>query len=105
LCDDFHIPHSEFLEWAPEDRAKAIAYRYEKTERCAMCGTAPWEWEQNKNAYVPVDRHCPGCYRKHMAAEDGKRLPGTTVELTRATPKHLAQEQIMMERRRRLKKE
>lgn len=105
LCDEYGIPHSEFLGWSDEDRAKTLAYRYEKSDRCVMCGTAPWEWEGNKNAYTHEDRFCMGCYIKHMANEDRKRLPGTTVELVRVTPKRLAQQEIMEARRRRMSKE
>lgn len=105
LCDDYRIPHSEFLDWDLEDRAKALAYRVEKAERCSMCGTAPWEWEENKFAYMVEERHCRGCYMKHVSNEDKRRLPGTTVELVRTTPKRLAEMQIMEARRRHMQKE
>ena len=39
FCNTHGIPHSEFLEWDPDDRQKALAYLYEDSERCGMCGT------------------------------------------------------------------
>jgi hypothetical protein len=78
-CYEHGIPHSEFLEWLNEDRAKALAFMLEKASRCEMCGTADWEWAENQHAYEPVERFCMGCYLKHMANEDNKSLPGTTI--------------------------
>lgn len=92
-CADHGIPHSEFLEWEAVDRAKALAWMLEKGERCALCGTAPWEWEQDKFAYEPVDHFCKGCYLKHVASEE-KRLPGTTIELTRLSPQDKARRKL-----------
>lgn len=80
-CAEKGIPHSEFLEWDPEDRAKVLAYMVEKAERCDMCGTAPWEWDLDKRAYEPVEKFCMGCYLKHMANEGNSSLPGTTITL------------------------
>lgn len=102
LCEDYKIPHSAFLDWDPEDRAKALAYRAEKSERCVMCGTAQWEWEENPHAYIVEDVHCPGCYRKHRANEEKGRLPGTSVQLVKPTPARLARLQIMEEKRQRI---
>ena len=31
-----------------------------------MCGTAPWEWEENKFAFTAVDEFCQGCYQKSI---------------------------------------
>ena len=50
------------MEWDPEDRSKALAFLFEKGERCQMCGTAEWEWDENRHAYEPVLRTCWGCY-------------------------------------------
>jgi hypothetical protein len=77
-CYEQGIPHSEFLEWLPEDRAKVIAFMVEKGTRCEMCGTAEWEWEADRRAYVPVEKFCMGCYLRHMAEEGGTTMPGTT---------------------------
>lgn len=102
MCDDYGIPHSEFLGWSNKDRAKALAFKYEKNDRCQLCGTAPWEWEDNKHAYVPDEHFCLGCYMKHMANEDHKRLPGTTIELARNSSKRLAEQRIMEQKRRKM---
>ena len=80
-CNEHGIPHSEFLEWLPEDRAKALAFVLEKGARCDMCGTAEWEWDADRRAYEPVEKFCMGCYLKHMAGEDGAQLPGTTIAM------------------------
>lgn len=70
-----------FLEWSPEDKAKALAFLIEEGQRCQMCGTAPWEWEENTYAYDPIAHLCRGCYLKDTAQEDSKNLPGTTIVL------------------------
>jgi hypothetical protein len=63
-CSEHGIPHSKYLKWDPEDRAKLIAYLLENSERCGMCGTAPWEWKESKFAFTAVDEFCQGCYQK-----------------------------------------
>jgi len=93
-CHERGIPHSEFLDWEPEDRAKALAFGIEKNERCTLCGTAPWEWEDNKFAYEAGEHFCRGCYIKNVASEGQARLPGTTVELVKATPQQKAKSQL-----------
>lgn len=75
------IPHSIFLNWGPEDRAKAMAFRMEDGERCQMCGTADWEWDENKFAYEPISHFCRGCYLKDTHQKDGQTLEGTTTVL------------------------
>lgn len=105
LCDEYKIPHSVFLGWSAEDRSKALAYRYEKAERCTMCGTASWEWEENPRAYMVEEHHCMGCYIRHVSNEDQHKLPGTTIELVRQTPQRVAKQAIMDARRRRMSKE
>lgn len=86
-CYEKGIPHSEFLNWLPEDRAKAMAFQLEQATRCGMCGTAEWEWEANRRAYEPVEKFCMGCYLKHCAGEEAGSMPGTTIALT---PSHSA---------------
>lgn len=81
FCNEHGLPHSQFLEWEPEDRAKALAFILEKGERCVMCGTAEWEWKENRFAYEAVGRHCPGCYTTDVANEGSERLPGVRIEL------------------------
>ena len=40
-CFEHGIPHSKFLKWDAEDRAKTLAFALESSMRCSMCGTAP----------------------------------------------------------------
>ena len=68
-CFEHGIPHSKFLKWDAEDRAKTLAFAMELSARCTMCGTASWEWEENKFAFTAVDEFCQGCYQKAMFSE------------------------------------
>ena len=88
------MPHSEFMDWDVEDRAKALAYMFENAERCSMCGTSPWEWEENKFAYEPVMRTCMGCYYKEIAREGTDIGPGVTVMLEKPGTMQSAKRQV-----------
>ena len=99
LCNEWGIPHSEFLSWDPEDKAKALAFSLEKSSRCEMCGTAEWEWEENRYAYEPVEHFCMGCYLKHMAGEDGGSMPGTTITLLPSTGRSAAKRRVDAKRK------
>lgn len=101
-CFEKAIPHSSFLErWKPEDRAKVLAYALEKSSRCTMCGTAPWEWKDNRFAYTAVDDFCQGCYQKSVFSDqESRNLPGTTVKLIPTTPLVKARMQVNARRRR-----
>jgi hypothetical protein len=91
-CFEHGIPHSKFLKWDPEDRAKTLAYALESAQRCSMCGTAGWEWEENRFAYTAIDEFCRGCYQKSMYSDTrSSSLPGTNVKLVPTTPKLTAQ--------------
>jgi len=101
FCFEQGIPHSEFLDWAPEDKAKTLAFAMEQAARCSMCGTAPWEWEENKYAYTAVDEFCNGCYQKSVFSDQESRsLPGTNVKLIATTPLVKAKMQVAAKRRR-----
>lgn len=82
-CNEHGIPHSRFLEWDPEDRAKAIAFALEKAQVCSMCGTAEWEWHEDRRAYLPVVEVCPGCQLKETMRDDDtvSRTAGAQVVL------------------------
>lgn len=80
-CSEHGLPHSAILNWSKQDRAKLIGYLLEESQRCTMCGTKSWEWEENKRAYMPTEKYCHGCYLKHMSSEDNDSLPGTTIDL------------------------
>lgn len=94
FCNEHGIPHSEFLGWEPADRAKALAFVIEKGQRCTMCGTAQWEWDENRFAYEPVEKRCPGCYVKDVMAEGTSRNPGITVELLPTVGHEAAQRRV-----------
>ncbi len=81
LCNEWGIPHSEFMEWQPDDRSKALAYAIEKGLKCGLCGTADWEWEEDKRSYTPIEHFCLGCYYKGQIEEEAGHQKGTTVQL------------------------
>lgn len=105
-CSDKGIPHSEFLEWDPEDRAKVLAFLMENSERCSNCGTASWEWEENRFAYTPVDHFCQGCYQKSVFSDTmSNALPGTNVRLIPTTPRLKAEMAVKGKKRRKMRTE
>lgn len=105
-CHEKAIPHSDFLEWDPEDRAKVLAFIMESSERCGLCGTAQWEWEANKHAFTPVEEFCPGCYMKSVYSDtQGSSLPGTNAKLVPTTPQLTARLALKAKKRARLKME
>jgi len=97
-CFEKGISHGEFLAWPPEDRAKTLAYALEQSARCQLCGTAEWEWNENRFAYEPQEQFCQGCYLKTVASEGGNNLPGTTIELIPVTDLTKAQAKVRAER-------
>ena len=105
-CYEQGIPHSEFLEWDPEDRAKVLAFTMEKAVRCQLCGTAGWEWEENRYAYTAVEDFCQGCYQKSVYQDtQTKSLPGTSVKLLPTTPQLRAQMQLTAQKRGRMSRD
>jgi hypothetical protein len=103
-CFEKGIPHSKFLKWEGEDRAKTLAYALESSQRCSSCGTAPWEWEENKFAYTALDEFCQGCYQKSVFSDtQGSSLPGTNVRLVPTTPRLTAQMALKAKKHRRLR--
>lgn len=71
FCNEHGIKHSEFLqEWSDADRVKALAFVIESGLKCGLCGTAEWEWDLDKQAYVPARKFCWGCYYREVANED-----------------------------------
>lgn len=89
FCVERGIPHSVYLAtWSHEDRAKVVAFLMEKSERCQLCGTAPWEWEHDPHAYEPAREVCLGCQKKDLLRDDGEKVPaGSSVVLI---PKRVA---------------
>jgi hypothetical protein len=45
-----------------------------------MCGTAEWEWKENRFAYEPMDKICMGCYYKEVT-QTGQDRPGVSTVL------------------------
>jgi len=80
-CSDHGLPHSTLFSWDEDDRAKLAAYLLESGEKCQMCGTAGWEWEEDRYAYEPITHQCWGCYMKDRATDENDRLPGSTITL------------------------
>lgn len=70
FCNSIGIPHSAFLTWEPEDQSKALAYMVEDAVRCDMCGTADWEWQEDRFAYEPVEMICHGCEAKELLSQN-----------------------------------
>jgi len=93
-CYERGISHSDFLSWAPQDRAKTLAFALEQAARCQLCGTAEWEWTENRFAYEAEEQYCRGCYLKAVASEGSNNLPGTTVELIPVTELTRAQKKV-----------
>ena len=104
-CVEKAIPHSQWLSWSDEDRAKHTAYWLEQASTCQLCGTAEWEWEENKFAYEPAQKFCRGCYLKAQEAESAGNMPGTTVELNPVTPEYRARMQVIAKRRAKMETE
>lgn len=94
---DHSIPHSQFLEWDPEDRDKVIAYLMEEADRCSQCGTKASEWAEDRFAYVAEGHWCQGCYNIDAENEvlrggpNGRTMPGTTVKLVLNTAQKRAE--------------
>lgn len=94
---DHGIPHSEFLSWDPDDRAKVVAHLVEEGDRCSSCGTKDSEWAEDRFAYVPEAHMCLGCYMMDAAQDDlrganGETMAGTTVKLVLNTPEKAAEQ-------------
>lgn len=99
LCNDWGIPHSEFLSWDAEDRSKAMAFISVKNEHCQLCGTAQYEWDENRRAYEPVESFCMGCYLKAGAEEGETYLPGSSITLIDTNSVAYAKQQTMARKR------
>lgn len=104
-CFDHGIPHTQFLAWPAEDRAKMVSYAMEKSLRCTMCGTADWEWDDEEGdgrfAYAAVHEVCHGCQQKDLAREEDSETgskPGVSVTLI---PRAAAQALVMQQEARR----
>ena len=47
-----------------------------------MCGTAEWEWTEDRFAYTAVRHTCFGCQQKELLRDDDMQpMPGTSIVL------------------------
>lgn len=88
-CAEHGLPHSAFLDWPDEDRAKLIAYILDSKGRCSTCGTSQWEWDNDQFAYEAMRHTCKGCMILYAAEEDNDRSLGSRMVLV---PRRRAQE-------------
>jgi hypothetical protein len=63
----------------------------ESGSKCQSCGTAAWEWEEDRYAYEPVTVRCHGCYLKE-AARDDQPMPGSRITLVPKQRAHALRE-------------
>lgn len=98
-CVEKGIPHDVWLSWSPESRSKHLAEMLFESEVCSLCGTAQWEWEENRFAYQTIEVFCQGCYIKAVAGEGRSSLPGTTITLAQRTDQQRAQELLKAQAR------
>lgn len=76
VCADYLISHSQFLEWDPTDRDKAIWWKVRQSEICPNCGTREDEWLRNRNAYRAEVKRCRGCEVREQFAETDEAKQG-----------------------------
>lgn len=98
-CLEKGIPHDDWLSWSPESRAKHLAAMLFESDMCQLCGTAQWEWEENRFAYEAEEQFCQGCYIKAVSSEDRNSLPGTTINLVATTEQQKAERLLAAQRR------
>jgi len=98
-CVEKGIPHDDWLSWSQESRAKHLATLLFEGEVCSLCGTAQWEWEENRFAYEAEEHFCQGCYIKAVSSEDKNSLPGTTINLVAPTEQRKAEKLLAAQRR------
>lgn len=99
-CSETGTPHSTLLSWEPDDRAKLVAFLLEDSARCSMCGTAPWEWEEDPYAYEAMMITCMGCYHKEVTEEGSEKPPGSRMTLVpRAKAERISQAKVRNPRR------
>jgi hypothetical protein len=66
-CYERGIPHSHFLDWDPDDRAKVMAYYFWSSEICPHCNTRNSDWVDDNNRFLDDPTYemttikCYGC--------------------------------------------
>jgi hypothetical protein len=59
-------------------------WQREQADRCSSCGTWPWEWDRDLNAYTPDTTQCLGCLKLDSArASETRRNQGIHIDLVR----------------------
>lgn len=54
----------------------------ENADRCSMCGTSRWQWDEDPYAFEPLFDTCIGCQKKELLSQDDTPKPaGTSVRL------------------------
>jgi hypothetical protein len=88
VCHHYRIPHSEFLSWSDDDRAKAIWTYIRERTTCSQCGTRAEEWDPAKGghrrAYIATVETCRGCQAmktRENGLTDQQRAGGNHVVL------------------------
>jgi hypothetical protein len=65
VCAAYRIPHSEYLSWSADDRAKAMWWQLRERQTCGTCGTRREEWVSadgaHLDAYKAEGQLCHGC--------------------------------------------
>ena len=71
----------------------------ERSRTVPSCGTAPWEWDEDPNAYSPVVHQCRGCMLREIMMDDTEAKPkGSTIRLvTRRMAQDMAIERAQKE--------
>ena len=64
-----------------DDRIKLLAWLTEDSQRCSMCGTSDWQWDEEKYAFIPSVQVCRGCAMRDSARDMAKDVPGSTIIL------------------------
>jgi len=62
-----------------------VAHLIDDAQRCQMCGSAAWEWDEDRFAYHAALRMCFGCQHLDAAKEDHKPSPGMRMVLVPRT--------------------
>lgn len=69
---------------------KVLAWLAEEAQRCNMCGTADYEWDADKFAYVAHVNVCRGCALREQSSDLAKDVPGGSVVLLSGEAKKAA---------------
>lgn len=81
VCAEYRIPHSEFLGWSADDRAKAMWWQLRQRQTCSGCGTRQEEWigpdgKPRLDAFKVVAQLCHGCRAiSHERERQGDKPP------------------------------